>query len=35
GVPAAAGAGAIAGGVVSALALRRRRSSRGLLSVLG
>ena len=34
GVPAAAGAGAIAGSVVAGLALRRRRSSRVLLSVL-
>ena len=34
GVPAAAGAGAIAGSVVAGLALRRRRSSRGLLAAL-
>jgi hypothetical protein len=31
GVPAAAGAGALAGGVVAALALQRRRADRSLL----
>ncbi|MCW2681226.1 MAG: hypothetical protein JWM62_2627, partial [Frankiales bacterium] len=30
-VPAAAGAGALAGGVVAALALQRRRADRGIL----
>jgi HAD superfamily hydrolase (TIGR01490 family) len=34
GVPAAAGAGAVAGGVVAAVALRRRQASRGLLASL-